>query len=133
MKDSLIKLKTIADPRGSLVVLEEGKDVPFPIRRSYFIYGTKKNEPRGFHAHKTLHQVFVCLQGSCEIRLDDGKDKSTLKMDTPSFAVYVGPMVWHEMHDFSPDCIFLSYASDFYKESDYIRDYDSFLRQVSGG
>lgn len=131
MKPILLKTKT--DARGSLVVAEVGKDIPFPIQRSYFIYGTKGDAPRGFHAHKQLHQIFVCVQGSCTLLLDDGKNKTMHPMNDPATAYHVGPMIWHEMHDFSADCVFLAYASDVYDESDYIRDYDDFLRQVKHG
>ncbi len=127
MIDNIIKLKQISDSRGHMVILEEGKDIPFTIRRSYFIYGTTATEPRGFHAHKKLEQVFLCIKGSCDLLLDDGTTKSSLHMNEASTAVYVGPMVWHEMHNFTPDCIFMAYASDKYDEDDYIRDYTHFI------
>lgn len=133
MQDSKIKqLKKIEDARGSLVVVEAGKDVPFPIKRSYFIYGTSPHEPRGFHAHKQLEQVFVCLRGSCDVVLDDGLHKKTVKLDASDKSLYVGKMIWHEMHNFSHDCLFAAFASDLYDENDYIRDYQDFLAAVFG-
>lgn len=132
MTDGLIPLQRITDARGSLVVLETGKAVPFPVKRTYFIYGTKDAAPRGFHAHKTLDQVFVCVQGSCDVLLDDGKVKKTVRLDKPDAAIHVGPMVWHEMHDFSADCIFLALASDRYDENDYIRKYEDFTALAAG-
>lgn len=132
MQDNQIKaLRKIEDVRGSLVVIEQGRDVPFPIKRSYFIYGTSPDEPRGFHAHKQLEQVFVCLRGKCDIVLDDGKHKKTVKLDAPDQSLYVGKMIWHEMHHFSPDCIFAAFASDLYDEADYIRGYDDFVKAVA--
>ena len=131
MLDKPVTLRKITDPRGSLVVLEEGRDLPFAVRRCYFIYDVA-DKPRGLHAHKALDQIFICLQGACDIVLDDGKQKTTLRMDSPTTAVHVGPMIWHEMHNFSGKCIFLSLASDVYDESDYIRDYDEFKKRVAG-
>ncbi|MFN7112730.1 MAG: sugar 3,4-ketoisomerase [Alphaproteobacteria bacterium] len=127
------KLKKIEDPRGCLIVIEHGKDVPFLIKRSYFIYGTSPDEPRGFHAHKQLEQVFVCLRGQCDVLLDDGHHKQTIKLDAPDKSLYVGKMIWHEMHNFSEDCIFAAFASDLYDESDYIRDYQDFMRLAKNG
>ena len=131
MTDNLITLKKITDTRGSLVVLEEGRDIPFAIKRCYFIYDTKSDQPRGLHAHKALQQIFFCVRGSCDIRLDDGNNKETIRMDTPATAVYVGPMIWHEMHNFSADCVFFALASAAYDESDYIRDYKEFIARAA--
>lgn len=132
MQDNKTKqLKKIEDARGSLVVIEQGKDVPFPIKRSYFIYGTSPDEPRGFHAHKQLEQVFVCLRGQCDVILDDGLHKQTVKLDASDKSLYVGKMIWHEMHNFSRDCLFAAFASDLYDEDDYIRDYETFLKSLA--
>ena len=129
MTENPISLQTKADARGTLIVLETGKEVPFLIRRSYFIYDVK-GASRGFHAHKKLEQVCVCVNGSCTLRLDDGKHVTEYKMDDPSKAVYIGPMVWREIHDFTEDCIFMVYASDVYDESDYIHYYEDFKRSL---
>ena len=129
MTENPISLQTKADARGTLIVLETGKEVPFLIRRSYFIYGAK-GASRGLHAHKKLEQVCVCVSGSCTLRLDDGKQVTEYKMNDPSKAVYIGPMVWREMHDFTEDCIFMVYASDVYDESDYIHHYEDFKRSL---
>lgn len=126
-----IPLQKISDDRGTLVVLQQGNHLPFAAKRSYFIYGTQPDQPRGFHAHKTLDQVFVCVQGACDLTLEDNEGKYTLRMDSPAQAVRVGPMVWHEMHNFTNDCIFLAYASDVYDEADYIRDYNTFKKLVA--
>ena len=132
MTDNLIKLQKITDKRGNLVVLEEGRDIPFPVRRCYYIYDTKPDQPRGAHAHKALEQIFICVSGSCDMTLDDGKKKTVIRMDNPATGVHVGPMVWHEMSNFSANCIFLALASAPYDESDYIRNYDDFKKRASG-
>lgn len=115
------------DARGQLAVLEEGKEFPFPAKRIYYIYGTQPGIARGFHAHKALDQVLICIHGSCKILLDNGREKTTVELNDPAEGLLVGHGVWHEMHDFTQDAILLVLASDFYQESDYIRDYDTFL------
>lgn len=131
-KKDIIELQKISDKRGHMVVLETGTSIPFAVKRSYFIYGTKGEEPRGFHAHKALEQVFICVQGSCDVLLDDGYEKKEVHLDNPAQALYVGPSQWRVMHNFSEDCIFLVYASELYDENDYIRDYDQFVEYVRG-
>ncbi len=130
MKDNLVALQKITDMRGNMVVLEEGRDIPFAVRRCYYIYDTKPDQPRGAHAHKALEQICICVHGSCEIMLDDGKDKKVIRMDNPAVGVYVGPMVWREMRNFSNDCVFLVLASLPYDENDYIRNYDDFMKRA---
>ena len=131
MTDNQIKLQKITDVRGSIVVLEEGREIPFPVRRCYYIYDTKPQQPRGAHAHKALEQVCMCVSGSCDIKLDDGKSQTVIRMDNPATGVYVGPMVWREMFNFSKDCVFLVLASQPYDESDYIRDYSEFKKRAA--
>lgn len=133
MDNNLIMLRQISDERGHLVVLEAGRDIPFSIKRSYYVFGMQGDQPRGFHAHKELQQVIVCVRGACNVLHDDGRDKTTIRLDAPDKGVYIGPMVWHEMHDFTPDCVFVSYASDLYDEADYIRDYGEFMKVVNNG
>ncbi len=130
MTDNPINLQKIGDARGTLVVAEFGKHLPFAVKRSYFIYGTQPDHPRGFHAHKSLDQVFICIQGACDLIIEDVSGKRTLHLNNPAQAVHVGPMVWHEMHNFTTDCIFLALASDTYDENDYIRDYRTFQMQL---
>ena len=85
---------------------------------------------RGHHAHKTLQQILVCIHGSCKIRLDNGSEKKTVHLERPYEGLYVGPGMWREMFDFSPDAVLMVLASEIYDEVDYIRDYDDFLRFV---
>ena len=133
MKLSLVKLidvPVIGDERGSLVALEASNTVPFDIKRVYYLFGTKEGVSRGFHAHKALKQVAVCVTGKCKMFLDDGKEKAEVWLDSPTKGVVIDVMVWHEMHAFSDDCVLLVVASEHYDEADYIRDYGNFINKV---
>ncbi|MEQ8201766.1 MAG: FdtA/QdtA family cupin domain-containing protein [Syntrophomonadaceae bacterium] len=114
------------DERGSLVAIEERRDIPFPIRRIYYIFGTQPGVVRGLHAHRQLQQVMMCLHGSCQLQLDDGRDQTVVSMKRNDRGVLIDRMVWHQMYDFSPDCVLLVLADDYYDEDDYIRDYQEF-------
>lgn len=129
---SLIKwidVQNLGDDRGSLVALELGADktVPFDIRRVYYIYNTGKGVSRGYHAHKNLSQVAICIAGKCRMVLDDGQKREEAWLDSPIKGLLIEGMVWREMHDFSDDCVLLVLASEHYDESDYIRDYRTFV------
>ena len=115
------------DERGMLVALEELKDIPFKIKRVYFMYGTKQNIHRGFHAHKRLEQILICIHGSCKVKLDNGKEKKLVSLEKPYEGLYISSNIWHEMYDFSIDAVLLVLASDFYYEEDYIRNYLNYL------
>lgn len=131
---SLIKLidfHEFADPRGALVALEGGKEIPFEIRRVYYLYHLSNNFHRGFHAHRSLEQVAVCISGSCSFLLDDGLNRQTLNLASPAQGLRIEPMVWHEMFDFSSDCLLMVIASEHYDESDYIRDYEQFIKEAA--
>lgn len=119
------------DKRGQLVALEEFKDIPFEIKRVYYMYETKKDVRRGYHAHKSLEQILICIHGTCKILLDNGFEKKVVYLEKPYEGLYVSNDVWREMYDFSDDAVLLVLASDYYKEEDYIRDYDEFLRSIS--
>ena len=128
---SLIKILSfppLGDERGSLVALEAHKTVPFDVKRVYYIFGTQPSVSRGYHAHRALQQVAVCVTGKCRIVLDDGKRRDEVWLDSPTKGLLIGDLVWREMHDFSPDCVLLVLASEFYNEADYIRSYDEFTR-----
>ena len=124
----IINFPTIGDERGSLVSMEGQDKIPFNIKRVYFIFDTEKNVSRGFHAHRDLQQVAVCVAGKCRMTLDDGKKREEVWLDSPNKGIYIDKYIWREMHDFSTDCVLLVLASEHYSESDYIRDYDQFLR-----
>lgn len=119
------------DERGSLVALESFREeVPFEIKRVYYIFGTDPKAVRGKHAHYALKQVLVCVAGSCDILLDDGKGRSTVRLDNPAKGLYIEGLIYHEMLNFSPDCVLLVLADAPYDEKDYIRDYQQFLKEV---
>jgi dTDP-4-dehydrorhamnose 3,5-epimerase-like enzyme len=130
MEPIFYDFKLCGDERGSLVAIEAEADVPFPIRRIYYIFDTRPGVRRGLHAHRTLRQVMVCLQGSCQVLLDAGADKVVVPLEDRSKGLLLPPLVWHEMYDFSPDCVLLVVASDFYDEDDYIRNYQEFLKLI---
>lgn len=121
----------LGDDRGSLVALESGKTIPFAIKRVYYIFETKAGVSRGFHAHRNLRQVAVCVTGSCRMELDNGMERRSIWLDSPTRGVLIEEMVWREMYDFSPDCVVLVLASEHYDETDYIRDYAEFIAMVS--
>ena len=112
------------DDRGQLVALEEFKDIPFKIKRVYYMYDT------GYHAHKNLEQILICIHGTCKILLDNGKEKKVVPLEKPYEGLYVANNMWREMFDFSPDAVLLVLASEAYDESDYIRNYDDFLEFI---
>ncbi len=118
------------DTRGMLVALEECKDIPFEIKRVYYLYNTREGVRRGFHSHKSLEQILVCIHGSCKILLDNGHEKKVVPLEKPYEGLYIANDIWREMYDFSPDAVLLVLASDFYKEEDYIRDYEEFLKST---
>lgn len=118
------------DERGQLVALEENKDIPFEIKRVYYMYDTGKGVHRGFHAHRRLEQILICIHGSCKILLDNGVEKKIVSLEKPYEGLYVANDMWREMYDFSSDAVLLVLASDYYNENDYIRDYDEFINYV---
>lgn len=131
MEVTTYDFKIRGDERGSLIAIEEKTDIPFSLKRVYYIFDTQAGVTRGLHAHRTLRQVLVCVHGSCKVLLDDGMGKISVPMDSGSRGLLVDPMIWHEMYDFSQDCILLVLASDIYDENDYIRDYPKFIELVN--
>ena len=115
---------------GKIISVEEFNDVPFALKRVYYMYDTSAGVVRGEHAHKTLNQVLVCVSGRCKILLDDGRDKKVVPLENPDEALFVAHDMWHEMYDFSEGAVLLVFAAELYDESDYIRDYDEFLKMV---
>ena len=123
-----IHFTPLGDERGSLVALETGKTVPFDIKRVYYIFATQKAVASGFHAHKNLKQIVVCVTGKCRMVLDDSKVRQEIWLDSPTKGLLISDLVWREMHDFSEDCVLLVLASEHYDESDYIRHYEDFIK-----
>lgn len=126
----LIEFRHILDHRGALTPIEAGKDVPFDIRRVYFIYDVSHGAVRAGHSHKELQQVLIAISGSFKVHLDDGRTRQTFLLNRPNIGLYVPRMVWRDIDEFSGGAVCLSLASQHYEESDYYRDYDTFLRAV---
>ena len=126
-----IHFPPLGDDRGSLVALEGEKTVPFAIQRVYYLFGTQLGVSRGFHAHHKLQQVAVCVKGRCRMLLDDGQKREEVWLDSSTKGISLPPMVWHEMHEFSSDCVLLVLASEHYDEKDYIRNYEDFVKLVN--
>ena len=118
------------DDRGQLVAIETMKDIPFEVKRVYYIYDTLPGVRRGFHAHRELEQILICVHGSCKIHLDNGTDTAEVLLDKPNEGLYISNDMWREMYDFSDGAVLLVLASQHYDESDYIRNYDAFLEMV---
>jgi dTDP-4-dehydrorhamnose 3,5-epimerase-like enzyme len=130
MQPEIISFKQLGDQRGHLVAVEENASIPFTVRRVYYIYDTKEDVERGFHAHKELQQVAIAVSGSCEMVLDDGSNQTSVQLDSPTKGLYIGPGFWRVMRNFTPDCVLLVLADQHYDEGDYIRDYDDFLKWI---
>ena len=118
------------DDRGQLVAIEATKDLPFAIKRVYYIYDMLPGVRRGFHAHRNLQQILICVSGSCKIHLDDGHDTAEVTLDKPNEGLYIANNMWREMYDFTPGAVLLVLASEYYDEADYIRNYEDFLKMV---
>lgn len=127
---NIINFASLGDERGSLASLEKNHNVPFDIKRVYYIWDTKKGVSRGFHAHKKLMQVAVVLKGSCRFLLDNGTEKESVLLNDPLKGLLINSFVWREMHDFSDDCILMVLADEIYDETDYVRDYKEFKNLV---
>ena len=125
---NIVDLSVRGDDRGSLIAIEQSQTIPFDIKRVYYIFGTQPNVVRGFHAHKSLSQLLVCVSGSCDVILDNGVQRETMTLDRPDKGLLVQSMIWREMHRFSDDCVLLVLASNHYSEDDYIRDYSEFKK-----
>lgn len=120
----------MGDERGSLISLEQLKNIPFKIKRVYYIFGTQKDAIRGKHSHTHLKQMAVCVKGSCKFLLDNGKKRKIIELNSPDTGLYIGKNLWREMFDFSSDCVLMVLASDYYNEDEYIRDYKKFLKTL---
>jgi len=115
---------------GFLIALEGNREIPFNIKRIYYIYNVPKEIKRGFHAHKRLEQILICMSGSVKIKVDNGNEKRIFELSNPSKGLYIGPGVWRDMYDFDKSVVLLVLASEYYNEEDYIRDYEEFLKMI---
>jgi hypothetical protein len=127
-----ITLPRVIDPRGSLTFIENGKHVPFDIKRVFYLYDVPTEEGRGAHAHRTLTQMLVCLAGSFDVRVDDGEFQATIHLNRPWKGLVVPPLIWAAEVNFDPGSVCLVLASDLYDEADYIRDHGEFLKLRAG-
>ena len=127
---NIIQLKTIGDERGSLISLESNHNIPFDIKRVYYIFNTQSEVKRGNHAHSELQQILICVSGSCKIKLDTGKNVDLISLSRPNQGLLIGKLIWREMFDFSKDCVLMVLADNYYNEQEYIRDYQEFLEKV---
>lgn len=131
-KESSIKeSNALGDERGYLSVIDGQNTIPFDIKRVFYIYGTLPNIRRGFHAHYKTRQALISVSGNCKVYLDNTKRKADVILDSPTKILILEPNDWHEMYDFSPDCVLLVLASHLYDPEDYIRDYDVFNKVYS--
>lgn len=120
------------DERGHLVVVEGGKDVPFAIKRMFYIYGSDAQVVRGRHANRRSAFVLINVAGQSKVRVDDGRgNQAVFSINRPHTGLYLPPMVWKEMYDFSPDSVLLVLSSEAYDPGEYIRDYDAYVREVN--
>lgn len=127
----MLNFNAKSDNRGSLIALENLKEIPFEIKRIYYIYDTKPEFPRGAHAHRELEQVLIMMEGTCELVLNDGKNIKNIILNRPDMGIFIGKNMWREMKNFSYGAKLLVLASDFYNEKEYIRDYEEFLRNIN--
>jgi len=132
MEIKLVQLQKHGDDRGELIALEVQRNVPFEIKRVYYLFETKEGVTRGMHAHRNLRQLVIAVRGNCKFLLDNGRERLELCLDSPTKGLLIESMIWREMHDFSSDCVLMVLADCHYDESDYIRSYHNFLEIVNG-
>jgi len=131
MISKIDKFKILGDKRGQLIALEGNKQVPFNIKRVFYIYGTQTDISRGNHSHYQTKQYLVAINGSCQVTLDDGKNKETFNLDRPNIGLFQDALIWGSMHNFSDDCILLVMANSYYDPNDYITSYSDYLKAVN--
>lgn len=127
-KCRIIELPKINDPRGNLTFIEGNNHIPFDIQRVYYLYDVPGGAERGGHAHKALHQLIIAMSGSFDVMLDDGKDKKRIHLNRSYYGLYVCPMMWRELDNFSSGSICMVLASNIYDEDDYYRDHEEFIK-----
>jgi dTDP-4-dehydrorhamnose 3,5-epimerase-like enzyme len=132
-KCQIVNFPKITDFRGNLSFIEENRQIPFEIKRVYYLYDVPSGATRGGHAHKELQQVVIALSGSFDVVLDDGHDRRTFFLNRPHYGLYIPPRIWRELENFSSNSVALSLVSQIYDESDYVRNYDAFKQMVKDG
>lgn len=134
LKDSrIIEFPIIQDNRGNLTFIEADRHVPFMIKRVYYLYDVPGGASRAAHGHKALHQLMISMSGSFDVTLDDGIEKKLFHLNRSYYGLYIPPMMWRDLNNFSSGAVCMVLASDYYDENDYFRNHDDFLRAVRGG
>lgn len=128
----IIDLPIIEDRRGNLTFIEGNQHIPFDIKRVYYLYDVPGGSHRGGHAHKELHQLLIAMSGSFDILLDDGRTKFKYHLNRSYYGLYIPPMIWREIDNFSSGSVCMVLASEHFSEADYYRDYDEFSQVVTG-
>ena len=126
----IIELPKINDSRGNLTYIESGRHIPFEIKRTYYLYDVPGGAARAAHGHKALHQLMVAMSGSFDVTLDDGFDKKVIHLCRSYYGLYIPPMIWRDLDNFSTGSVCMVLASEYYDEEDYIRDYETFLSEA---
>jgi dTDP-4-dehydrorhamnose 3,5-epimerase-like enzyme len=128
----IIELPRINDQRGNLTFIESGRHVPFEIKRTYYLYDVPGGASRAAHGHKALHQLMIAMSGSFDVTLDDGYQKQLFHLNRSYYGLYIPPMTWRDLDNFSSGAVCMVLASDFYDEKDYFREYPTFLQAARG-
>lgn len=128
----ILEFKDFGDERGNLVVVEGGEDIPFELKRVFYIYGSDPQVVRGQHANRETEFVLINVGGTSKVRVDNGFESTVVELNRPRMGIYIPTMVWKDMYDFSDDSILLVLASEHYDGQEYIRDYDAFIKEVGG-
>lgn len=127
----VFEFKEYGDERGNLVVIEgDGMDIPFEIKRAFYMYGSDSTVIRGQHANRLTSFVLINVSGSSKVKIDDGKESAVVELNRPRMGLYIKPMAWKEMYDFSPDSVLLVLADTHYDGTEYIRDYEAYLKEI---
>jgi len=129
----IIELPRIQDQRGNLTFIESERHVPFDIKRTYYLYDVPGGSTRAAHGHKTLHQLMIAMSGSFDVTLDDGVKKKVFQLNRSYYGLYIPPMMWRDLDNFSSGAVCMVLASEYYDEGDYFRKYEEFLHAVRGG
>jgi dTDP-4-dehydrorhamnose 3,5-epimerase-like enzyme len=129
----IIELPKIMDHRGNLTFIESDRHIPFDIKRVYYLYDVPGGASRAAHGHRDLSQLMISMSGSFDVTLDDGSGKKTFHLNRSYYGLYIPPMIWRDLDNFSSGAVCMVLASDFYDEADYFRDYDSFLKAAREG
>jgi dTDP-4-dehydrorhamnose 3,5-epimerase-like enzyme len=128
----VIELPRIDERRGNLTFVESGRHIPFDIKRVYYLYDVPGGAARAAHGHKALHQLMIAMSGSFDVTLDDGFKKEKFHLNRSYYGLYIPPMIWRDLDNFSSGSVCMVLASDFYEESDYFREYDDFIKAARG-